>query len=261
METFDKNNIEYIERYLNNELPDQEKLTFEAKIESNKELREQVDWVRNLSDSLFSVKKEHLTEQVKSWMDEESPTDQSEKTATKQEQSNSFSRPIKIAAALAAVLALLFLVWFFFLKQDETPVQKANQYIALYHSDPVILRGNQSEEWQRAIQLYKERDFDNMIESMMPIINQPNVSPEQLFYTGLAHLYNAPPALDSTLYYFSLNIKKDSVSYKEDIDWYSSLIHLKQGKPEKARPLLNSIKRSNSKYKNSASTLLKGLPK
>ena len=261
METPNQDHIEYIERYLNNKLPDQERITFEAKLESSKELREQVEWVRNLPDFLFSMEKERLTEQVKTWIDDKTPEDQGRPREAKQKSINSFSRSLKIVASLAATFLLISLAWLFFLKQDKTPVQQANDYIALYHSAPLILRGQQSEAWQGVIQLYKKRDFGNMIESMSPLVNKPTVSLEQLFYIGLAHLYTTPPSLDSTLYYFSLNIQKDSITYKEDIDWYSSLIYIKQGKLEKAQTLLSSIQASTSKYKDNANILLRSLSK
>lgn len=261
METPDQNQIEYIERYLNNELPDQERITFEAELESNQVLREQVDWVRNLPDFLFSVEKERLSEQVKTWIEDKNPTAQNPPRKAKPKPIHSSYRLLKTIASLAAVLALVFLAGLFFLPQDKTPDQQADDYIALYHPDPLILRGQQSEAWQNAIQSYKKRDFDKMLESMQPLVNQPNASLEQLFYMGLAHLYTSPPALDSSLYYFSLNTQKDKITYQEDIDWYTSLIYLKQGKIEQARALLSAIQLRKSKYQDRAHTLLQELSK
>ena len=258
MDTPDQKQMEYIERYLNNELPDQERITFDAEVQSNDALREQVDWVRNLPKALFSMEKERLSEQVKNWMDDKSPADQYPIQNAKPEPNNSFFRVLRIASSVAAVFLVVFLAWFF-LGSNKTLVQQTNEHIALHHTDPVILRGNQKEEWKHAIQLYKERDFDNMIGTMQALVNDPNASLEQLFYLGLAHLYTTPPALDSTLYYFSLTTQKDALTYKEDIDWYTSLVYIKQGEMEKARALLDAIQVGSSKYKEQASSLIQQL--
>ncbi len=261
MDIPDQKHIEYIERYLNNELPDQEKITFEADLQSNEVLREQVEWVRNLPNFLFSMEKERLSEQVQTWMEDKTPTeaDQAPIQKTKPAQSHSFARTLKIVASLAAAVLLVFLAWHF-LQPKPTPAQQVDQYIALHHADPLILRGNQSKEWQSAIQFYKAQDFENMIGSMKPLVSDPKVSLEQLFYNGLAHLYTSPPALDSTLYYFSLTSQRDDLAYKEEIDWYSSLVYIKQGELERARVLLNTLQSSDSKYKDQAKNLIQQLP-
>ena len=150
MDEPDQNKIELIERYLNNKLSDQEKTDFEAELESNARLREQLDWVRNLPDFLFSMEKERLSEQVKDWMDEKTPAEQDNIREIKKAPSSFFSRNLKIVASLAAIFLVVSLGWYIF-KQGKTFDQQANEYIALYHADPVILRGEQSEAWQRAI--------------------------------------------------------------------------------------------------------------
>lgn len=131
---------------------------------------------------------------------------------------------------------------------------------ALDGPDPVF-RGERdltNAKKQAATIAYDAKDFDLAIRHYKELLAEKPQDPKYTLFLGLAYMSLGEYEAAITLYN---SYVPGGVTYDEDIEWYLSLAHLKNGQINSARPILEKLAQSqNSYYKISASEIVARLP-
>jgi tetratricopeptide (TPR) repeat protein len=131
---------------------------------------------------------------------------------------------------------------------------------ALDGPDPVF-RGERDmtkAKQQAATIAYDAKDFDLAIRHYKELLAEKPKDPKYTLFLGLAYMSLGEYEAAITLYN---SYVPGGVTYDEDIEWYLSLAHLKNGQINSARPILEKLAQSpNSYYKISASEIVARLP-
>jgi len=234
--------IEDIERYLRGELTGDELSLFEAQMSKDKALADKVENIKNLPTGLYDLEKERLSDQVKDWIKTDGASDEPSK---REEGRTWFKKYGKGAIAVVFLIFLATMVYLLDHNSSQNIETRTQQYIAQIHKSPTVLRAASDDQWEMAIQHYRNKDFDQMKSQMKQIIERENATAEQKFYFALAHLYSQPAQFDEALSYFSQVEAQDASIYAEEIAWYRALIHIQLKEDEKARSELVKIESSN----------------
>jgi tetratricopeptide (TPR) repeat protein len=136
-----------------------------------------------------------------------------------------------------------------------------NEYFkALDGPDPVF-RGERevaNAKKQAATIAYDAKDFDLAIRHYKELLAEKPHDPKYTLFLGLAYMSLGEYEAAITLYN---SYVPGGVTYDEDIEWYLSLAHLKNGQINSARPILEKLAQNqDSYYKLSASEIVARLP-
>jgi hypothetical protein len=170
-------------------------------------------------------------------------------------------------SSVAAILALVFLVNFYnkparlYQAYFELPT---NQYFELASrgvSEIAQLPPELKHLINRFFRLYdKKRQGQYRKEALSLLMSQFNDEelkqfPELLFYVSICRmeLDKTAEAEKNLVFLSGLG---DSYPYYQDVDWYLSLVYLKEGQKSKAKDLLEKIKDNDGFYAGKASNLL-----
>lgn len=254
MDKPNKYDIEQIEQYLRGEMKGKELEDFEQTMKEDSALVNQVESIKTLPNNLFLLEKERLKAQTKKWIASEKELDLSDHKGKNQKN----NRLYKYIGASAAAIAIVVMASLWMFNSNQNLNSRTESLIAQYHKGPVTLRASSDKDWEGAIQSYANRNFNQMINQMTPIIEKNGATTEQLFYFALAHLYTNPEQYDKALSYFNQAESQDASSYAEEIAWYRALIFIQKEEFGKAKTELQKIK-SSSRYGVEAESLLEVL--
>lgn len=243
-----KDNTELIEAYLNNELPTEEKATFENRLNADNDLVTELALHKQIRGFVKENEVQHLKSQVKNWLQEEEVAFVPSEMKVVKKPFLSMSGLARIAAVLAVVSGI---GWFYF--SDKTPEMTAEiaqdkYFTELLAQNPGTLQGN--DERSVWIQAFSEKQFDKVVEILEKNIEK---TPEEIYYLGLA--YSAKGNYPKAIEQFSTKVLQDSV-YAEKANWAIALIYLKQDKKAEAKNLLEKIAKSDSEFAEKAKELL-----
>lgn len=165
---------------------------------------------------------------------------------------------------LAASVMLAVLAIFFFSKEDKALT--SDELFAMYYQplqapEPVFRGENNSstpQKVQQASDLYGNGQYDQAIAYYQELLKEYPLHPKYTLFLGLSYMqqekYNEAIAL------FNTHVPSGT-TYDEDIQWYLSLAHLKQGNLNTARTMLEKFRDSEgSYYKTNAGQIIAQMP-
>ena len=214
---------ERIDRYILGEMSDAEKMTFEAEISSDPELRKEYELQREIA---LAVQRVHLKKYIRD---------------IENRAKNARNRRIKtisswsIAAAVACVCVIgVDMKW-------SSDLSDASMLCYVQTGEPISRSEGEIDELiSKAYQYIGETDLE---------IATNNLDKAE---TLIEEKLRVEPATEEEKYRREILLMQ-----KEDIDWYRTLIMMHQGKIFKSRKALMNIAKSDSRYAKQAIEILK----
>ncbi len=229
-----KFDIQYIDKYLDGELSEQEVKTFEAEMQSNKDFAHEVKLQQTARET---VEYANFMDKVETIRNEKSPSEQSKKSST------GIIRRLLPIVGLAAAALIALLVW------QPWQGSLVDNYYEPYTLN-VTQRGTGEQSLLQAEKAYNSGDYT----AALPIFEKYPDKVEVQLAKGNAE-YNLGK-LDAAATTFEQIISTNKYPYHEPIaNWYLALTYLKQDEPEKAKTVLAKIK--NGDYYDRAQRLFK----
>jgi tetratricopeptide (TPR) repeat protein len=226
--------LEQIDRFINQEMSEEEAVSFRQLLLSNRTLQQKVEEVKNLSTGIAEAVLKNSLDKYH----QELPPKPAIKKMGKWV-------PMRAAAWIAAsVVFALILGWWLFIK----PTKSEELYSRYYKPDPGLMTTmgiSDNYVFEKAMVEYKNGDYDKAIEGWNSLLALHPSSDTLHYFLGEAwqaskHFENAIPHLQKVL------SKGDSPFY-QDASWYLGLIYLRQQETEKARDLLQRSARPESR--------------
>ncbi len=257
-----KDQHELITAYLYDDLEETEVKAFEAKMAENADFAEEVEVYAALIGQYHKNQKEQFEE----WMEEIDLEEEQENTesgkvvhmnSTPMEKTlkppsspskKSLFQSINRWYAVAAII-LLFLMVAFLVQLSSPNALSTEQLVATHlatpHEAPSNSMGVSTTDeatWNQAKDAYKTKNYAQVIALLRPLATANTDKAAVYFYLGLAYLYdeNSPsieaiPPLEQAGNRYS--------AYKDMANWYVALAYLKGGEMEKAKAVLEEIKK------------------
>lgn len=223
--------FEQIERYLLDQMADQEKSSFEAEMEKDQILAKQTEGLRNL---ILSSEIHGLQESMDRFHD-----DLAEDVGKIKKLNAPF--PLK-RYLIAAAIGILILIGIFSLQNRGS--QHEQLFASYFQADPGLITSMSSGnnyEFNKAMVAYKEGKYKEAIGSWEKLYQNNPQNDSLNYFLGAAHLANEEAA-KAILYLENLSPLKES-RFQEESFWYLGLAYLKSGEIEKAREFISKSDR------------------
>jgi len=249
-------NLELIEKYLNEELSANELMQFESLQKTDSEFAEEVQLAVTLNADFNVQKKKRWQAMLK---------EQGAKIETPVRQLTPRKSAVNWMRSIAAVFVLglgLALAWMMFSSPDMNSLASAQ--LENIYEDPTSFMGEdtgtvEDSNWENAIKAYEEENFSLATIAIEKSIekNSTNLG-EKYFYLGVSQMYEDAPDYEVAM----TNLKKGKELnrlFKSQADWFMSLACLKLNKKEKAKALLQEVVNADDWGKAEAIALLNQL--
>lgn len=214
------------ENYLNNEMPSDEKIIFEAKLQNDLKFRESFNLYKETTamlENIFDSKTIDFKENLKSI----SKTHFSEKEKDKSRVIN--FKPFYYAIAASVVLA--FGTWF--MMQGNPEYGDFNQHENAYFTE----RGSIIKNLRLAQNAFNEKNYKVAIENFEIVLKDYD-KPEVRFFYGISLLEENRYAEAETNF---TTIQKGTSVYNDKATWYLALSKLKQNQFEECKNYIKQI--------------------
>jgi len=232
-----------IEKYLSEKLEGAALENFEAQLQADPALKEELDLHRQLRETLKGEKvhelRNVLNEVDENWKSPVTTTD------TAKVVNFNFRRVLSIAAAVA----LLFIGYHWFLNNNFS-----SQEIYASNFEPYVMvfdqrSANPSEvsTLDQAIAQYHNKDFGTSADTFEKLLAEDRENMIYIFYVANARLANQET--DKAIALFKKIIKANDLSFVEQSRWYLALAYLQKDDKEHAKLWLEKIQEGQFKYK------------
>jgi tetratricopeptide (TPR) repeat protein len=221
-------NFRQAERYLRSEMSPQEKEAFRRRIETDQQLKEQVDEYRLL---LFGIQEAVLQEKMKEFH-KELPITMEPKRKT-----------LKMWLAAASVLiSISVAAWLFFNRNTSD-----NLFAAYFTPDPGLISSMGNSEnylFDRAMVDYKTGEYEQAISVWKGLLRSNTNSDTLNYFVGAAYLAMGQANMAEP--YLAKVAAVTESAFADDASWYTGLALIRQGNKKEAVPY---IQRSTHKGK------------
>lgn len=236
-------NEQLIHDYTNGRLSREDTSAFEARLTTNPELAREVKEYKDLKKAI----KENERLELKTTLQElEVEEDVPEIT---NEEKVSFTKKYRHIYIAAAVIIFAIIGFQFLEKEPSGQDLYASYYQPYDNTLQPVTRGETGEDvLSQAFQAYEAGEFKKAItlfDSSLKKQSNPDVS----FYKAMSLISTGSEKEAATLLN---NLKKEKISYKPQLYWYSALLALKNNDKQTANEQLDSLSMLNSDYKKSA---------
>ncbi|MEO0555743.1 MAG: tetratricopeptide repeat protein [Bacteroidota bacterium] len=217
--------IDLIEKAIDQELSESEKLEFEKKLQSSGEFKAYYDQQQSLLDHLRAYKKNEVRNELKALYDDFK--NEKEFTSTSR-----FSSWLKygIAAALAIVVAVF--IWRI-TNAPKTTQQLYTEYYTPYEGGP-LLRGEEQDSMQMALSAYYRHEYEKALSLFLRLEGPKRFLLIGNCYMNLEDYQKAERALKE-------EYSKPDTPYKDEARWYLALLYLQQNQKENAVKALKEL--------------------
>ena len=218
-------NLNLIEKYLNEELNTAELAAFDRLVKEDPEFAEEVRVAVTLNANFKVQQKLRFQGLLKKQEIQKTPIRR---------------LPLRRLRSIAAVLVFLLAVamgWMIFGPVDTSAL--ADEYLVIKYTSPMVTLDpavDLDSNWKNAITAYQDKQFPTAIaaieRSLQDSSDSGNVEMKH-FYLGLSYLYQKVPNAEKALIH--LEKSKKSSLYKQQANWFMSLAFLKQGEGSRSR--------------------------
>jgi tetratricopeptide (TPR) repeat protein len=233
--------MEMIERYLNDELTAEEKLQTEQRMSVDPEFKRRLEVFREYQQM-------HSKEQV-------SFRELLQEVEREYLQSKKPRKKYWLIAASVSTICLLAVVYFLFLNPSPQPEALYAQYFSP-PADNLTVRGDQGRQLlNEAMALYNDQQFAEALQRFESWQGQHPDSIPVIFYSAMSHmaLGDMQPAI---VQLEQIGQSMESGPYKVAARWYLALAYLKNEKTGESRKILLDLAEGSSSYAAKAQQLL-----
>lgn len=233
---------EIIEAYLTNELSAADRASFESDMQTDAELRDEVDRQRTLRLGLRALGIERALEQAKrQYQATTAPVETVSEKPT-------VIRPLinwQYWAVAASVVVVLGVGYFAY--QQTTNRQTDLAYAETFAPDDQLLKDFPSGTippetrtgFLEALTTYRAGKYDQVIEQLRTLPADKQTIHYKNYFLGLSYLANKQPVEAIPLLIEAQ--ATPSAKLRQKVDWFLALAYVKNGQKEKALPMLKRI--------------------
>ncbi|MFC2107654.1 tol-pal system YbgF family protein [Bacteroidota bacterium] len=244
-----------IDRKLNQEMTDEEKMNFDELLANDGNINDEFLLHAEIDEAIAEADIINLRQNLNS-IHESAQT-----TKTNSVVRSIFRTKLHRIAAAAFFLVLIFGSISIYFMNDTNTVSNENLFRIYYQPDAALLIRGQSEDKMLidGFQKYENRDYSGALSMFNKILEtDPDNMPVQ-FYAGLSNIETGK--YQNALKPFNHIINNNRNLYVEKARWYAGLCYLKLNDNVKAHEIFKEISTSNSTYKYKAKNLLKSIKK
>lgn len=236
-----------IEKYLFDQMNEDEKKEFEILTKSDSSLEEEFEIQKSVFESANDEDLKKIYPALKL---------AEEKYLSGQTKKPPFRLiPIYRLAIVACIAFILIFSWNFFSDSNNKSLELFTSY---YEPYPMILsfRGK-SDLIPQAVNSYNSQNYESVIKSMNQLILIDSLGVIPNMYLGIAHLELGN--FDEAIENFEAVSNSNNPTLRQQANWYMALTFLKANEPEKAKSILTklSMKEGADLYQESAKEILK----
>ena len=222
---------EKIQRFLSEDMTDQEREAFEIQMEQDEVLRDEVAFQRGLTLFLQDEGARKIQERVRQ---------------IKATQENEFTFPWKKALAAVLVLGLLA-VPAYFLFSNKTPASSelSANYFEPY-PDRITQMGNERDSLELAMRFYNTQNYKKAA-SIFEVLT-PDSSGYSSLYLSICQIQNDQPSKAIATLNGQINNLTDDSDVKPVLHWYLILAYLKANRPNEVKVELKAYLRKNYRF-------------
>lgn len=239
-----------IEKYLAQEMQGEELKDFEAKLQTDGELKDELSLHRQVTATLKGEKVHELRGLLKEV--DQSWEDRSKKDSAKVVNFN-FRRILTIAAAVA-----LLVIGYQFLMTSNLSSQEI--YASNFEPYPMLLNQRSIDEttddqatYNNAISFYTKQQYSEALTAFEKLLaNQPDNTTYQFYQ---ANILLADNKADQAIPIFQKILDGDHPNFEEQTRWYLAMAYLQNEDLENAKTLLDDIQQGQYQAKEAAKIL------
>lgn len=235
-----------IESYLNNELPEAEKVAFEKEIASSADLNAEVAMHRQIRSFVGTQEANRLKGQVKDWLQTEAMEEKEEaKVVAFQPRRTAWFYLSRVAAVLVVIVGIALIYRSF---QSKT-LAASSEIAVLATEDPGTYQGNEITDWQTP---FRQKNYPKVIGLLK---EKPEKSPEEWYGLGVAFLNAANPDYQQAMVCFTQPTLQDH-ALREKATWALSLAYTQSHRQAEAQQLWQKINKEGGFYAEKAGEML-----
>jgi tetratricopeptide (TPR) repeat protein len=213
--------LEAIERYINNTMAEDELKAFKAKLETDSEFKIQVEDIKTL---LSGIEEQSLKEQLDDFHKD------IKKQAYKKDSAKVRYLQFRKLVAAAAIIIALGSFWLFNQNSNERLYSK---YFTPDPGLPTTMSNSSNFDFYDAMVNYKQGDYKTAIKKWNLLnTNSPN-NDTLNYFLGVAYLANKSEK--EAIEFLEKSVKNENFSLIDDAYYYLGLSHLKEGNTELAK--------------------------
>lgn len=242
-----------IENYLDGEMDDQEKKSFEKKLGDDAELRKELLLHADINESISDDKKELLRQKLRNIIDgcinNESNSRHKQPLTTR----IFLSRSILIAASVLFIFSIGSILFILNTKK-YTPNEVFEYYYQPYNPDVVTRSSKEISAVNPALSAYLNGKYDQAADQFKDILVANPDDSMALFYSGIAFIETGeyPRAID----HLRDILNREYYPYYYHAQWYLGMTYLKIEETDKAIDLFHRITEQNKYYAEQAENIL-----
>lgn len=236
-------NEKLIKQYENGALAPAEYLDFEHKLKSDPSFAREVKQYRDLNGLIITREHTDLKEPLTDTETQKKPLAEDSLDTT------SYGKRYRHVYAAAAAIIVLIAVFQWFQKEPSAQDLYAAYYQPYKNTLQLVQREARLTELRsQAFLAYEAREFDKAL-TLFESDLQNTYNPDIAFYKSMSLLSSGR---DIEAHSLLTRLKKEAISYKPQLYWYSALIALNANDKQTAREQLDSLTMLNSGYKKNA---------
>jgi tetratricopeptide (TPR) repeat protein len=245
-----------IEKYLDGNMDEKEKITFEEKLRNDDQLRKDVMFHAEVNESISDIDKDRLRQKIRKIIEGDT-VNQFSATANRQKTTRLFlSRSILIAASLLFLFSIGSIL-FILNTKTYTPNEIFEYYYQPYTPDVVTRSSGVDDMLNPALDVYLKGEYENATERFNDLLTANPDDSMALFYAAIAYIETGE--YQKAIDHFKYIINNEYYPYFYHAQWYLGLTYLKLEETDKALHQFNTIIDQNKYYADRASDVLSRL--
>lgn len=241
--------FELLEKYLDGDLSEKEKINFEELLRNDKELQKECDFRKNVDSAILEDDVMNLRQTM------------TEITQSRSSYSKLKARKLYFSISIAASIIVLLTVGLniFYLNNDITSREIYDTYYSKYNaicnSRSVIRVESSNVLITSAFDAYSDGDFNTAAQNFEKALSLDAEDVTVKFYLGLCNMELGKYA-EAQLLFYDL-VKSEDHLFWEQSNWYLALSYLAQDNKPKAKMYFLNIKKQNMCMQNESKIILK----
>ena len=244
---------EYIQRYLDGEMPPDELKWFLSELDQNIPLQQEVELHRQVMYAIGEEDIMALRDQLDTIYEKEISTPELSKVKPRRRKTKQ-----RLVAVSSAVTAIVIAIVFFFNQPDQSAIN--NKIFQEYYKPYDVTMNYRSAETgvdmilRKAFNEYENHDYSAALVLFQEVLKKRPEDNATNLYTGVTQIetqqFNAANHKFKTIMSHGANL------YYEQAEWYSGFCYLKMDSTLEAINIYKNIASGNSSYKNQALNIL-----
>ena len=243
-------NIEELESYIHSELSNEELVSFEAELTSNRKLMDEIELIKNIDLALSETDVMQLRNNLQNIAGEIAASKQTER---------SFAGKFKVKRILVSTVAasiILLLGITGILSRQSSQEDIYQKFYNKYEVTGIVRSANltANQTLTKALQKFEDQDYNAALDLFSEVISKDQNNMVGHFYSGIS-LQETGKYQNAIKEYETVIIDKDNL-FTEQAEWYIGLCYLQTNENKKAYKQFKKIAKNEGFYQQKAQSIL-----